>query len=679
MKNINPLALAALALAMSAPTLLHAKSLSPADALARALPAATRAERPDATADWKLAYTSTVPGMDSVAGCYFYKSDKGFIVASADDRAIPLLAYGEDTTFNPDSISPELEYWLREYGREMHAVEDIPHVDQGITDPKGAIEPLCKTKWNQFGPYYDMCSKAYGRPVVTGCVATALAQVLKYHNWPEQGVGEITYRSDGKEFSFDYGATTFQWDKMLDSYWRKAPEEDKEAVATLMYACGVAVGMHYHPGGSGADPAVMCGSLPVHMKYDRSIFNAQRMYYTLQEWVDLIYDQLAKKQPVQYSGYVSSGGGHSFVCDGYDKGGYFHINWGWGGASDGYYLLTSLSPDHRGIGPAEARGGFNFNQDAIINIFPAGDTPSLPYYGVMNAGSFGVAQRWAWTGREINIRGAYWNTAPERIEGRFGVAAVNEKGDTTLMPGYEIKDYWANEGRGGYSVHIPKDIEPGTYTISPIFEYNGSWLPIKTAVNACSDEKMTVEQVGDRRKAVFTREAEEGSVTAIDLKAPETIDPKHYVHVTATLQNTMDTEWMGAIAAGLYTLDNRLIAYGMRMEIDIVANSEQPLTYSSEFRYVDLPDSLIQGPAMIQLIDFYSKKPISSPVDVMIEGEPQSSAVTAVEAPVEGDVEVYTLQGVCLGKHDAASLPSTLRKGIYILRRPDGQARKVRF
>lgn len=664
--------------AASLPECAQARSLAPEEALQRALtrmeafpaPRHAKSTLSAQPSDYNLAYTSKVPGSET-PGCYLFKSADGFVVASADDRAVPLLGYSDDTTLDTDSLSPEFEYWLSEYGREMAAAPDVPDSAQGINDPKEAIAPLCHTKWNQFGPYYDMCSKAYGRPVVTGCVATAMAQMLKYHNWPPTGEGEITYESDGMTFSFDYATANFDWSAMLDTYRADSPEKSKEAVAELMYAAGVAVGMHYHPGGSGADPAVMTGSLPKHMKYDISIYNAQRMYYTIQEWTDLIYDQLKNVGPVQYSGYVSSGGGHSFICDGYSHDGYFHMNWGWGGASDGYYLLTSLSPTHRGIGPAEARGGFNFNQDAIINVFPAQEG-SIPWFGVMNADSFGVAQRWAWAGREIGIRGIYWNTGSTRVDGRFGVEAVSEKGDTIIMEGREMDPYGINEAIGGYSVRLPEDLQPGTYTLKPVFQFYGQWLPIQTAVNSRSEEFMTVAEVDGRMKATFTVPADGGTISATDLKASERIEAKHYFSVKANIQNTTPNEWIGAISAAVYSPDNKLIGYGMRMELDLIPDSEQPLEYASELKYIELPDSLNIGPAYLRLIDYYSKKPISPAVSVIL-GDPTGIATPSAAAPANS-AGVYDLQG---RKISPAFSEGDLPKGIYIVVSPQGNATKI--
>lgn len=681
MKNTLLYALTAVAgIAAASTPSAYCRSLTPEEALSRALekvnsfskPMRTSADLENKASDYHLAYTSNVPGTET-PGCYLFKSADGFIIASADDRAKSLLGYSDDTTVDPDNLSPEFEYWLGEYGREMATVPDVPDADQGIELPTESITPICTTKWNQFGPYYDLCSQEYGQPVVTGCVATALAQVLKVHNWPPTGEGEITYHSDGKTFSFDYATADFDWDAMLDTYHRDSPEKSKAAVAELMYAAGVAVGMHYHPGGSGADPAVMTGSLPEHMKYDISIYNAQRMYYTMQEWTDLIYSQLQKGRPVQYSGYVSSGGGHSFVCDGYSHDGYFHINWGWGGASDGYYLLTALSPDHRGIGPAEARGGFNFNQDAIINIFPAEEN-SRPWFGVMNADSFGVAQHWAWAGHEIGIRGIYWNTGSTRIDGQFGVEAISTTGDTIIMEGRKMDPYGINEAIGGYSVRLPENLPAGEYTLKPIFNFYGEWLPIMTAVNSRSEETMTVVEADGKMKAVFSQPAEEGSITATDLDATENINPKHYFSVKATISNTTPAEWIGAISAALYTTDNQLIAYGMRMELDLLPDTEEPLDYASELKHVELPDSLKDGPAYIKLIDFYSKKPISSAVKVnIVDGLVTEQLPSPAEsAKIEG---IYTLQGTKIGRNESDI--ATLPKGIYILATRDGRTLKI--
>lgn len=245
----------------------------------------------------------------------------------------------------------------------------------------GKSAPLVKTTWNQGAPYNDLCPQKNGQITYTGCVATSTAQVMNYHQWPPQGTGTVSYDWNGQTLSMDFGATTFAWNDMLDSYPTATTGTDaqRQAVATLMKACGYALHMTYglsEDGGSGAYSSDIANVLINNFSYDVTARYVQREFYSPEEWEQMIYDNLADIGPAIYGGHGSLGG-HSFICDGYDTDGLFHINWG--GTSDGYFRLSALDPPSLGAGGGA--GGFNSQQNATLGIRKPqpGSVRPLPY------------------------------------------------------------------------------------------------------------------------------------------------------------------------------------------------------------------------------------------------------------------------------------------------------------
>ncbi|MDE6581831.1 MAG: C10 family peptidase, partial [Duncaniella sp.] len=256
-----------------------------------------------------------------------------------DDRAPALLGYADSDSF-ATAGNPAFNAWLEFYNEELDYVKSLPEGNRtpAARPQREEISPLIATEWNQEWPYNIDCPKVDGHETVTGCVATAMAQGMKYYNYPERGKGEHSYWwSKGKEtLTFNYDNHPFKWDLMADKYDRETPYDQRQAVAELMYACGVSVNMYYEPGGSGAATITMGVQLIDIFGYSPSMYLPGRVYYGLDEWEEMIYADLAKGQPVLYSG-AGTAGGHQFICDGYRGDGYFHFNWGWGGLSNGYF------------------------------------------------------------------------------------------------------------------------------------------------------------------------------------------------------------------------------------------------------------------------------------------------------------------------------------------------------
>ena len=331
-------------------------------------------------------------------------SGEGFVIVSGDDCIRPVLAYSFNSPF-PQELNPELRYWLNGYEKQIATAaktgyqpsrqvvaewnsllsESDPIVATDIAD----VPAMLTTRWNQSSPYNKFCpydSIHSGRAVV-GCVATAMAQIMKYWNYPAYGEGNHSYQPIGypdydtifPRQSVNFSNATYLWEFMPDELILTSPTYQRDAVATLSYHCGVAVDMMYglsENGGSAAYSA--CGpwaqacatnAFWQYFKYDTSLFMGFRNTYSDSVWCDMINLQLSEGHPWYYAGSDSTGG-HAFVLDGSDLQDRYHFNWGWGGYGDGFYAINDLAPRSGGDG-GNATYTFNQDQEAIFGIKPA--------------------------------------------------------------------------------------------------------------------------------------------------------------------------------------------------------------------------------------------------------------------------------------------------------------------
>ena len=312
--------------------------------------------------------------------------DGGFVVVSGDDRTTPILGYADAGSLSEASMPDGLSYMLELYAAELEWMDSHVGAEAAVQAPartsavRASILPLIQTRWNQSAPYNDQCPEityqVQGQNVTehaaTGCVATSMAQVMYYHRGPTGATTSIpgyTTRN-GKSTLSELLPITFAWNDMALTYDANSTDAAKSAVATLMRYCGQALEMNYNVssvGGSSAYNEQIPEALKLYFGYDDGVQCVQRYHYSYTDWIDLIYNELAVSRPVIFGGQ-SAGGGHSFVCDGYDRDDYFHFNWGWGGSSDGYFRLSLLNPWEQGIGGSSTLDGFGYGQDAIIGI-----------------------------------------------------------------------------------------------------------------------------------------------------------------------------------------------------------------------------------------------------------------------------------------------------------------------
>ena len=322
----------------------------------------------------KLTMTFNTPADE--AALYIFSNNEEYLVVSADEKAPPLLGYGVNFAENNSDLPPQLKWWLSEYVKQIECLRNNFSVENDggkapVSENMMPIGPLLRTEWDQMNPYNYMCPTMGFTRCPTGCVATSTAQVMKYHNYPEKGTGNISYAwpSGGRNLTMDFSEISFDWDNMLDQYIDgEYSDEEADAVALLMKACGYASKMDYSAYISSALATAQTYGLVEYFGYDKGIDYLLRETFTYDEWSRMLYDNLKNYGPVIYGGMSDVGEGHSFVCDGFDGEGYFHFNWGWSGMGDGFYRLDALDPTYQGTGGSIS--GYNFIQDAVINICP---------------------------------------------------------------------------------------------------------------------------------------------------------------------------------------------------------------------------------------------------------------------------------------------------------------------
>ena len=340
------------AIGLSLSPMLWASPLSPDEALSRALESQNGMKHISVSDKIELSFTQKHDGKPMI---YMFSrgTDKGFYAVAADDNTAPLLGFCDTGTLpsSAEQLPDGMRYWLETLSEQaaLNVTYGKKYSKAKAPTNKWQIDPLCQTRWNQNSPYNDLCPvNSKGARSVTGCVATAMSQVMKYYNYPERIIAghEYVTKTLNQTLSIKEN-TAFDWNNMLDTYTSEATDAEKTAVATLMFACGVSVDMNYSPSASGAVTRNAMGAFITNFGYDKGIQWHTRDYYTLTEWEDLMFDNLAKYGPILYSGQ-SNDGGHAFVCDGYLNG-YFHFNWGWGGMSDlfPYDRTRSRFPGHR--------------------------------------------------------------------------------------------------------------------------------------------------------------------------------------------------------------------------------------------------------------------------------------------------------------------------------------------
>ena len=417
-------------------------------------------------------------GMDHL---YVFNVDGGgYVITSGDERAVSVLGYSTTGTLDWQHMPENMRYWLQSYNEAIAKIaqSNLPAAAPRQRAARAAIQPMVTCPWSQDPVFNDDCPMYTGQAAagkdkrcVTGCTATAIAQVMYYHKWPKAATTaipgyeyEVSNVQEGLKETFtlpELPATTFDWDNMRDKYLDASgavlsdvTDAQRKAVAKLMRYVGQMVNMSYSPEISLSFHDLAVELMPKYFNYDKGIRSIFRYDYTIDEWENTIYNELAAKRPVVYGAMTGAGGGHTFVCDGYDGQGLFHINWGWAGDGDNYFSLSVL--DAKSYSQTVSAGNdFNLSQTALIGIqkenggtgvgLPELKMPMFPYTITENKEKY-----------EINISLIYFSAAYPTAT--FEVDLFEKKGDQ-----------WEQFTLGSEPVNLKTGVD-GTYT----FTYNKS-------------------------------------------------------------------------------------------------------------------------------------------------------------------------------------------------------------
>ncbi|MCR5050782.1 MAG: C10 family peptidase [Paludibacteraceae bacterium] len=452
----------------------------------------------------KKANIRRAPGATSVVGvksqlafsssAYFaVNTGDSYVLVSADDRMPEVLGYSDKGAFDPENMSPALQYWLACYEEAASAMESDSYA-AAAPRATAAVAPLMKSQWSQSDPYYRQTptydAKGYYH-CVTGCVATAMAQVMYYHKYPEKGKGSHSYSwvcddpvGKSATLSVNFGNTTYDWANMTDTYkFQSYTTKQANAVATLMYSCGVAVDMNYGENGSGAQTQKVPAALNKYFGYDANYQRIRKDMYSPDSLNSIIAAELVAKRPVLVSG-SNDKGGHAFVCDGADGQGYFHINWGWAGSNDGYYLLSLLTPTGKqGTGGTDK--GYNKNTAFYIGLQPAkSNSPkAIPQIATTTI-SFSNESSFSRSSTFSASIAKFQNYGLTDFDGSYGVALMDKNGKQVVAVLKQANrslaaNYYVSSALSLSSISIPSSIAAGVYRLCVVYkDANYNWMPM---------------------------------------------------------------------------------------------------------------------------------------------------------------------------------------------------------
>lgn len=609
----------------------QAVELTPEAALDRALSSSTGVRRaPSRQArNYKLAYSEGKQ-------VYVFSDQKagGYLAVSGDDMAPAVLGYADSGNFDADNMSPAMKWWLESYARQIEAAKTAgvrPSFRKAAV--RNAIEPLVQTLWDQSAPFNNFCPRVNGSASVTGCAATAMAQIMNYHEWPVKGRQSITYLNEAsnRNVSVNFSSITFDWANMLDDYSDVTPNTaQKNAVATLMYAAGASVKMQYTPDVSSASAFEVPAALIKYFNYDNGVRYLPREYYEISDWEDVVYGQLAENMPVLYTGQ-SDEGGHAFVCDGYSSDGYFHINWGWSGLSDGYFLLTALDPYVQGIGGSDS--GFNYEQAIIAGINRPQEGSEI-YWQMLVDGNFSIQNNRISLGSTIRLNTGIYNFSASSITTTVGIKIEAANGDITYAPSSNVETFAPLSGYTNFDVKLPSELADGVYTVSPAFQCGDTWYDAPVPVSAVRIYTMTVED----GMAYFTA-GESASLTVSDFKLLTPVYWGSLCHMTAKFANNSEREFIGTVCPALENASGMVVAVADNKSLDLHPGQSSEWDFIGRF---DLYNSILGGaPAageyMLYLVDSKTLERYSDGIPVELHVSSAAPSLYVDDFSVVGD------------------------------------------
>ena len=436
------------------------------------------------------------------------EDNNGFIIVSGDDRLTPVIGYSDNC--NVTDIPESLMMMLDDYGKY------VSEVRAGTADPINAtytstteIAPMLTTSWNQSAPYNNYCPEVNGSRTPTGCTATAMAQIMNFHEWPVSPKKAITWTSNitGKSETIDITKHIYEWDKMLDHYRDGYTQEQADAVAQLMIDVGKAIQSSYSPSGTGSSNIYAERALVNTFDYSPEIKSMKRSEYTREEFMTAIIENLSARQPVMFCGHGQSyNSGHAFVCDGIGKDGFLHIDWGWDGAFNGYFDIGSMAPGGSGIGGGEER--YNVGEVIVVNIRPRNESesnrngdPTVYVYKVVDNNYADVEE---YTTNFTNGTARFnilcnilnWSHSTVKTDIGFGITSADGSYKKTHLESRNVEIQFERSAGYYYTVNVnnsnPQNndyLEQGTYYVKIYYKDNdGNAVPMQGENNSVTLE-----------------------------------------------------------------------------------------------------------------------------------------------------------------------------------------------
>ena len=351
------------------------------------------------TAPVELAFTQYQIDQTTPAVFVFNSTDQGFVLVAAEDNARAVLGYSDEGTFDANNIPENMQFWLQMYADEMRREAMRREGEKAIEHPKNqqifrglrwreavaesypTISPILgETVWGQGEPFNNKCPQIGNERAVTGCVATALSQIMYAHKYPTKGTGSHSYTTETKKLkvSADFGNTTYDWANMIPDYNKSYTSTQADAVATLMFHAGVAADMDYTVDGSGAVSSIALAAMTEYFGYNKAINVLPKDFMKEEQILQAIATDLQAGRPLFIGGATVKQEGHAFVCDGMKSDGYLHINWGWYGMADGYFALSALAPEMQGTGGSSSNLAFTERVCIYSNIIPRAGGEAMP-------------------------------------------------------------------------------------------------------------------------------------------------------------------------------------------------------------------------------------------------------------------------------------------------------------
>jgi len=575
-----------------------------------------------------LAYADASDGGKSCFYAFNRAGGQGFIIVSADDRANEILAYSDTGSFSYDALPDDVKHWLAGYADQisyLRASKLQPKKVEASTSDKEVKPLLGGIQWNQDEPYNDLCPNYdLNTRCATGCVATAMAQVMYYHRWPVSGTGTHSYQPSvlgGTTLTADFGGTQYAWSDMLPTYDDSSSDASRLAVATLMLHCGVSVDMEYSTS-SGSASDVVPMALTRYFNYDKAIAYRTRNYYGTAEWDEVIKRELDGGRPIVALGR-SSAGGHAFVFDGYDKNGLIHVNWGWGGMSNGYFRTSALTPATQGIGGST--GGFNYSQYIVTGIQEPQDGSEADVELISSEGlvaSKTVAK--ATDKLAFTLHGMLANVGWQDASYSYGLLITDAKGDTVRV----IDTGLADQLYVGYMMEVPEfaDIQigslpDGSYTVYPVCRVKGgkgAWNRIRSEYVGYPNY-INVKAESDRLTFSYP---DYFDLNVAELTAPSEVYASTLTQIKATITNTGDADYLGDVAINIVDRQTkRSVLSGNAYRLDLQPGASQTLTFEESY-------ALEAGDYSLTITDDDGKH-IASYADITVLEAPSSKATLA--------------------------------------------------